>query len=122
MDPLIGQTIDGRFEVRARLGQGGMGTVYRAYQRSVDREVAIKLMDPTFSKDPVAVRRFEREAQLASKLSQPNTVSVFDFGTASDGRLFIAMELIRGRTLHRIVQTEGAFEVDRAARVAVQIC
>jgi serine/threonine protein kinase len=122
MDPLIGQTIDGRFEVRARLGQGGMGTVYRAYQRSVDREVAIKLMDPTFSKDPVAVRRFEREAQLASKLSQPNTVSVFDFGKASDGRLFIAMELIRGRTLHRIVQTEGAFDVERAARVAVQIC
>ncbi|MEO8840414.1 MAG: serine/threonine-protein kinase [Kofleriaceae bacterium] len=122
MDPLIGQTIDGRFEVRARLGQGGMGTVYRAYQRSVDREVAIKLMDPTFSRDPVAVRRFEREAQLASKLSQPNTVSVFDFGKASDGRLFIAMELIRGRTLHRIVQTEGAFEVERAARVAIQIC
>jgi serine/threonine protein kinase len=122
MDPLIGQTIDGRFEVRARLGHGGMGTVYRAYQRSVDREVAIKLMDPMFSKDPVAVRRFEREAQLASKLSQPNTVSVFDFGTASDGRLFIAMELIRGRTLHRIVQAEGAFAVERAARVAVQIC
>jgi serine/threonine protein kinase len=122
MDPLIGQTIDGRFEVRARVGQGGMGTVYRAYQRSVDREVAIKLMDPAFSKDPVAVRRFEREAQLASKLSQPNTVSVFDFGTASDGRLFIAMELIRGRTLHRIVQTEGAFAVERAARVAIQIC
>ncbi|MFT3699149.1 MAG: serine/threonine-protein kinase [Kofleriaceae bacterium] len=122
LDPLIGQTIDGRFEVRARLGQGGMGTVYRAWQRSVDREVAVKLMDPMFSADPTAVRRFEREAQLASKLSQPNTVSVIDFGKHSDGRLFIVMELIRGRTLHKIVSTEGAFSIDRAARITIQIC
>ncbi|MEO8550573.1 MAG: serine/threonine-protein kinase [Kofleriaceae bacterium] len=122
VDPLIGQMIDGRYEVRAVLGQGGMGTVYRAHQRSVDREVAIKLMDPSYSRDPVAVRRFEREAQLASKLSQPNTVSVFDSGTAADGRLYIAMELIRGRTLHRVLSTEGAFSVERAARVGIQIC
>ncbi|HEY0250949.1 MAG TPA: serine/threonine-protein kinase, partial [Kofleriaceae bacterium] len=122
LDPLIGQTIDGRFEVRARLGQGGMGTVYRAWQRSVDREVAVKLMDPAFSRDPTAVRRFEREAQLASKLSQPNTVSVIDFGKHADGRLFIVMELIRGRTLHRIVSTEGKLALDRAARVTIQIC
>jgi len=122
VDPLIGQMIDGRYEVRAVLGQGGMGTVYRAHQRSVDREVAIKLMDPSYSRDPTAVRRFEREAQLASKLSQPNTVSVFDSGTAADGRLYIAMELIRGRTLHRVLSADGAFAVERAARVGIQIC
>jgi serine/threonine-protein kinase len=121
-DPLVGQTIDGRFEVRARLGQGGMGTVYRAWQRSVAREVAIKLMDVGFSRDPTAVRRFEREAQLASKLAQPNTVSVFDFGQAADGRLFIAMELIRGRTLYKVLTAEGTFSVSRAARIGVQIC
>jgi len=121
-DPLVGQTIDGRFEIRDRLGKGGMGTVYRAWQRSVDREVAIKLMDPAYSRDQTAVRRFEREAQLASRLSQPNTVSVFDFGKAADGRLFIAMELIRVRTLHNILITEGTFSVNRAARVGIQIC
>ena len=102
-DDLIGQVIDGRYEVRAKLGQGGMGAVYRAWQKSVEREVAIKLMHRGFSSDPMAVHRFEREARLASRLSQPNTVSVFDFGRTADGRLFLAMELIRGRTLHRIL-------------------
>ena len=121
-DDVIGTVIDGRFEIRDELGHGGMGTVYRAWQRSVGREVAVKLMDPAYSRDPMSVRRFLREARLASQLSQPNTVSVFDFGQAEDGRLFIAMELIRGRTLHQVVTAEGAFSVERAVRIGIQIC
>jgi predicted Ser/Thr protein kinase len=122
IDDLVGTVIDGRFEMRAKLGQGGMGTVYRAWQRSVGREVAVKLIERSFSRDPMAVRRFLREARLASQLSQPNTVSVFDFGQIDDGRLFIAMELIRGRTLHQVVQADGAFSIERVARIGVQIC
>ena len=122
VDEAIGTVIDGRFEIRDRLGQGGMGTVYRAWQRSVGREVAVKLIDRSFSRDPMGVRRFLREARLASQLSQPNTVSVFDFGQAEDGRLFIAMELIRGRTLQAVVETDGAFSVERTVRIGVQIC
>jgi serine/threonine-protein kinase len=121
-DDLIGTVIDGRFEIRDKVGQGGMGTVYRAWQRSVGREVAIKLIDRTYSRDPMSVRRFLREARLASQLSQPNTVSVFDFGQCDDGRLFIAMELIRGRTLHKVIEAEGVFSTERAVRVGVQIC
>jgi serine/threonine protein kinase len=121
-DPLIGTTIDNRFEIRDLLGEGGMGRVYRAWQKSVGREVAIKLIDRSFGRDPMAVRRFLREARLASQLSQPNTVSVFDFGQSDDGRLFIAMELIRGRTLYAIRVADGAFPVSRAVRVCVQIC
>lgn len=122
IDTTVGTVIDERFEVRAKLGQGGMGTVYRAWQKSVGREVAIKLMDRSYSRDAMAVRRFLREARLASQLSQPNTVSVFDFGQAADGRLFIAMELIRGRTLHEVVKNDGAFSVERCVRIGMQIC
>jgi serine/threonine-protein kinase len=121
-DTIVGTVIDQRFEVRDKLGQGGMGTVYRAWQRSVGREVAIKLMDRSFSRDPMGVRRFLREARLASQLSQPNTVSVFDFGQADDGRLFIAMELIKGKTLYQLIQDEGAFSIERTRRIGLQIC
>jgi serine/threonine-protein kinase len=121
-DALIGQVVDGRFEIRDRLGEGGMGTVYRAWQRSIGREVAIKIIDHRHVRDAMAVRRFLREAKLSSQLSQPNTVSVFDFGQADDGRLFIAMELIRGRTLADVVKDAGRLPVARAARIALQLC
>ncbi len=119
---LSGQVIDGRFEIRDLLGEGGMGSVYRAWQRSIGREVAIKLIDERHGRDPMAVRRFLREARLASQLSQPNTISVFDFGQAADGRLFIAMELIRGRTLAEVLEADGPFPTPRAAWVGVQLC
>jgi tRNA A-37 threonylcarbamoyl transferase component Bud32 len=122
IDTIVGTVVDGRFEMRAKLGQGGMGTVYRAWQKSVGREIAVKLIDRSYSRDAMAVRRFLREARLASQLSQPNTVSVFDFGQVDDGRLFIAMELIRGKTLHQVVQTDGAFSTERTVRIGVQIC
>ncbi len=121
-DDVVGQVIDGRFEIRAVLGEGGMGTVYRAWQRSIGRELAIKLIDRRFARDLMSVKRFLREARLASQLSHPHTVSVFDFGQCADGRLFIAMELIRGRTLQELVDAEGAFAHGRALRIGVQLC
>lgn len=121
-DALIGKTIDDRFEVRALLGQGGMGSVYRAYQRSTDREVAIKVIEPRRMRDQGAIRRFLREAKLASQLSQPNTVSVFDFGHSRDGYLYIVMELVKGRTLDRLFVDEGPLGLERAVRIAVQLC
>ena len=120
-DPLIGSVICDRFEIRSKIGQGGMGSVYLAWQRSVQREVAIKLIDGA-SPDDDQVRRFEREARLASQLAQPNTVSIFDFGQSEDGRFFIAMELIRGRTLLKVMVAEGVFAIERAVRVGSQIC
>ena len=121
-DELIGQVIDDRFEVRALLGRGGMGSVYRALQRSVGREIAIKLIDAQASSDPMAVRRFLREARLASQLSHPSTVTVLDFGQAKDGRLFLAMELVPGRTLADLIDTDAPLSVARSARICAQIC
>jgi serine/threonine protein kinase len=121
-DDLVGQVIDGRFEVRAKIGEGGMGAVYRAWQRSIGREVAIKIVDDRHVRDLMAARRFLREAKLASQLSQPSTVSIIDFGQSAEGRLFIAMELVKGRTLGQVVKTEGPFDLGRAVRVGVQLC
>jgi serine/threonine-protein kinase len=121
-DPRIGSVIGDRFEILEQIGRGGMGSVYRAFQRSVQREVAIKLIHAARARDPEALRRFEKEARLASQLSQPNTVSVFDFGETDDGQLFIAMELIRGRNLVEVLARDGVFALDRAVRVGTQIC
>src|SRR5438128_637832 len=96
-DPLVGTTLDGRFLIRERLGAGAMGTVYRATQVSIGRDVAVKVMT---GMDATAVKRFFREAQIASALSHPNTVPIIEFGQSPDGRVYLAMELVRGRTLH----------------------
>ena len=121
-DELIGRVIADRFEIRERIGKGGMGAVYRAWQRSVKRDVAIKVIAAAHSRDAGAVKRFEREARLASQLSQPNIVSVFDFGRTGDGQLYIAMELIRGRNLFEALAADGTFALERVVRIGTQVC
>ena len=79
-DPLVGRVLDGRYTILEKLGQGGMGAVYRGTQHSVDREVAIKVVTPQLVTDTDVIKRFLREAKLASKLIHPNAVSVLDFG------------------------------------------
>ncbi len=122
IDPLIGTVIDKRFEVLEKLGQGGMGTVFRARQQSIGRDVALKVIDRSFDRDVAVVKRFFREAQLASKLAHPNTIGIIEFGQAEDGRPYLAMELVRGRTLDQALREDGAFSLERVVRVGLQIC
>ncbi len=121
-DVLLGRVFDGRYEVLAALGQGGMGTVYRAHQISVDREVAIKVIHPKLASDRIAVKRFLREARLASRLSQPNIVNVYDFGQTDDGILYLVMELLRGHTLARELEAMRPVPVRRVSNIALQLC
>ncbi len=121
-DPLLGSTIDDRFVVRARLGQGGMGIVYSAWQTSVGREVAIKVIRPRPGHDTATAKRFLREAKLASSLSHPATVGVIDFGQSEGGVLYLVMELLRGQTLAELLRQQGRLEVHRVVRIATQIC
>jgi hypothetical protein len=121
-DPLIGATIDGRFQILDRVGRGGMGTVYRAKQTSMNREVALKVIDRTLEKDAAAVKRFFREAQLASQLAHPNTVAVIEFGQDPTGPVYLVMELLRGETLSKLLQRTGALPLDRVVRIGVQMC
>ena len=120
-DTLLGTVVDNRFEIQKRIGEGGMGTVYQAWQRSIGREIAIKMIDQRVAGDMTAAKRFLREARLASALSHPNTISMIDFGQCDDGRLFIAMELLRGQTLDKVLEG-GPLPHDRVLRIAIQIC
>src|SRR5262245_19585266 len=95
-DPLVGRVVGGRYRVLRRLGAGGMGSVYAAEQVSLKRPAALKLLNPDLFSQPDLVRRFHAEAELAARLSHPHTVTLYDFGQAEDGTLFIAMELVTG--------------------------
>ncbi|MCX5745433.1 MAG: serine/threonine-protein kinase [Proteobacteria bacterium] len=121
-DPLIGRVFEQRYEIRTTLGEGGMGTVYRGWQLSVDREVAIKVVHPSIASDRTAVKRFLREARLSSRLSQPNIVNVYDFGQTEDGILYLVMELLRGNTLGHELASTRAMPMRRVLTIALQLC
>src|SRR5262245_36603325 len=92
----------GRFRIEARLGSGGMGTVYRAYDTTLERDVALKLLHAGDESDASApLRRVLREARAAAALKHPNVVEVYDIGSA-DGQAYIAMELVEGNSLDRL--------------------
>ncbi len=121
-DALLGRVFEQRYEIRMALGQGGMGTVYRGWQISVDREVAIKVIHPKLASDRLAVKRFLREARLSSRLSQPNVVNVYDFGQTDDGILYIVMELLRGHTLAHELESQQPLALKRSVTIALQLC
>ena len=121
-DTLLDRVFDGRYQIRKQLGHGGMGSVYRGWQRSVDREVAIKVIHPKLAKERSVAKRFLREARLASRLSQPNIVNVYDFGQAEDGVLYLVMELLKGQTLGKELESQRGMPLRRIVTIATQIC
>jgi eukaryotic-like serine/threonine-protein kinase len=122
-DPLVGRVLDGRFRIVERIGAGGMGRVYKAVQAPLDRTVALKVVIPNYSegRDPNFYKRFFLEASVTSKLSHPNTITIFDYGKTDDGLVYIAMEHCVGRTLSELVATEGPLPPQRAVYIAAQV-
>ncbi len=106
-DPLVGQVLDGRYRVEARIAVGGMATVYRAVDTRLDRVLALKVMHPTLATDAVFVERFIREAKSVARLDHPNVVQVFDQG-AEGAYVYLAMEYIAGCTLRDVLRERGA--------------
>jgi serine/threonine protein kinase len=119
-DPMIGMVLGNSFEVLQKIGEGGMGAVYRARQRGIEREVAIKVLLGDVARDKTLVRRFHLEALAISKLKHPNTIQIFDFGE-EDGLLYIAMEFLEGTTLHSLLEFEEVLSVQRACRITRQM-
>ncbi len=115
-DPWVGRLVAGRFRILELIGKGGMGVVYRAIQEPVERPVAIKLLHPERGPDPRLKARFLREARAISRLTSPHTVTLYDFGEV-DEDLYIAMELLEGRTLSRRVRDDGPLSVAEAVHV-----
>lgn len=117
---LVGRTLADRYDILEILGIGGMGTVYLARQRSMNRLVAVKVLSPQFSQNPQMIRRFEKEANVVSKLSHPNTVSVFDYGR-SDGSVFLVMERLEGVSLKTYLAENGPLLPEMSVHVVTQI-
>lgn len=114
-----GEVIPG-YKLLKRLGRGSMGVVYRAHQRSLDREVAIKILFPELSRDPSFVERFLREARTVAKLSHPNIVAGYDAGEAGGYHYFV-MEYLDGPTVAEVVKRGGPLSEARATRVTQQV-
>jgi serine/threonine-protein kinase len=123
-DPLIGRTIDERYTIRSLIARGGMGKVYRAEQAPLGRPCAVKVLQPSYGgdTDPEFHRRFFLEASIASKLTHPNTVTIFDYGRTEDDIYYMAMEYLEGRTLYKAIKEAGWFDEERTAHIARQIC
>jgi len=111
----------GAYLLGERIGEGGVGNVYAARHDLLKRPTAVKLLKPTRATDEITAR-FEREAQLASQLSHPNMVEIYDYGRASDGSLYYAMELLEGETIGKLVLQEGPLPVARAIHLLRQAC
>jgi serine/threonine protein kinase len=118
MENLTGRQL-GPYQVVAPLGEGGMASVYRAYQPSMEREVAIKILPRQYSQSPEYLARFKQEARLLARLQHPHVLPVFDFGE-SDGYTYITMPLVAGGTLKDLM-TSKPMPIERAATIVSQV-
>lgn len=111
----------GQYVLERKIGEGGMGEVYRARHGMMRRPSAVKLLRGTQAGE-VQLARFEREVQLTARLTHPNTITLFDYGRTHDGVFYYAMELLDGANLQRIVALDGAQPVARVVRILTMIC
>jgi serine/threonine-protein kinase len=117
---MVGELIADRYELQQLVGTGGMSSVYRARDRLLDRNVALKILHPRHAEDDDYVERFRREARTVAQLSHPNIVTVIDRGE-SDGKQFIVFEYVDGETLDGLVARRGALPVDDALPIAIAV-
>ncbi|MBK6461528.1 MAG: serine/threonine protein kinase [Myxococcales bacterium] len=123
-DPLIGRTINDRFRITRLIARGGMGKVYLAEQSPLGRLCAIKVLNPSYNggAEPEFHKRFFLEASVTSRLSHPNTVTIFDYGVTEDDYYFMAMEYLEGQTLYQAIRRDGFITEERAVNIVSQIC
>jgi predicted Ser/Thr protein kinase len=119
-DPLVGRVIADRYLILARLGEGGMGRVYLAEHVKMNRQCAIKVMNPSLVSDSESSQRFAREASNAARILHPNVAAVFDYGEA-DKVVYLVMEYVDGESLSSILQKDGALDPRRAIDLARQV-
>jgi len=119
MGDLIGKTL-GQYQIVEEIGRGGMAIVYRAYQTSLQRYVAIKVLPPQFTFDTTFVQRFLQEARAAARLEHPHIVTIHDVGQQGD-LYYIVMQELKGEPLNRLIQREGPLPLERVVRIVAQV-
>ncbi|MHC4112466.1 MAG: serine/threonine-protein kinase, partial [Planctomycetota bacterium] len=110
-----------QLEILALLGQGGMGAVYKARQKQLDRLVALKILPPEVGRDPAFAERFTREARSMAKLSHQHVVTLHEFGQAKEGLYYFIMEFVDGTDLRHVIQS-GELNPDEALVIVPKIC
>ncbi len=117
---LCGTTLDGRYRLIQRLGEGAMGQVYVAHHEGLDHRVAVKVLHPWLAREDKHRKRFLREARAAKRIRHPNVVEVLDCGTTDADSVYLVMELLEGRDLRAVLQAEGALPWSRARNLLLQ--
>ncbi|MFZ5471652.1 MAG: protein kinase domain-containing protein [Myxococcota bacterium] len=118
--PWSGRIIDNRYRLLEKLGEGGMGSVFKVEHVKMGKMLALKLLRPDLALDKKLKARFHQEARVVSKLSHPNTIQVFDFGELDDGSLYIAMEYLPGRDLAWTLRARGPVSEEQALSIGIQ--
>ncbi len=122
-DPLVGMVLDNKYRIEEKVGEGGMGRVYRATHIQMDHTVAVKVLHPHLSSDQTAIERFRREARAAAYISHPNAVSVTDFGVTRDtGTAYLVMEFLEGLELRKKLKQERVLSYQDAFLIVYQTC
>ncbi len=121
-DPYIGQLLNNRFQVESKLGEGGFGAVYKGTQKVTNRSVALKLLHPEMTRDENLVARFRREGLVLCNLKDAHTITTYDFDQTQDGTLYIAMELLEGRSLHDVFHSDAPVDWERMLTIMSQMC
>ena len=117
---LVGKVLGNRYEILEKVGNGGMATVYKAKDKTLNRYVAIKVLKDEFANDQEFIKRFQIEAQSAAALSHPNIVSIYDVANDNDVH-YIVMELIEGKTLKEVIKSEVKLDWKKSIEIASQI-
>lgn len=120
-DPLVGRWLNRRYLVSEKIGSGGMGIVYKGYQKSAERFIALKILKNKEFSDEKSIRRFLREAQIASQLVCPHTVKIYDMDVTDDGIVYIVMELLEGQTLRDVLAEKRSLDIKYAQLLICQI-
>lgn len=122
-DPLLGMVVEGRYKIQSVIGQGSAGTVYRAVQELIGREVAIKVLHEYLVSDDEFIKRFHQEAKASSRLTHPNIITIYDFGVIPDGdRPYIAMDLLVGTPLSDLLAQVEYLPMPEAVPIFIQVC
>lgn len=109
------------YELGSMIGKGGMGAVYRAHHKAIDKTIAVKFLHKELAADPVNVQRFRQEVKAASLLTHPNLVAVYDSGIASDGTPYLVMDHVKGETLDEVLRRDGYITTEHFLGLFIQI-
>jgi serine/threonine-protein kinase len=117
MDALLGTVVDGRYRIDIRIGEGGMGVVYKATHTSLNKTIALKVLRGEMAKDAEVVQRFIQEAQAASSIGHENIIDISDFGRLPDGTVYFVMEYLNGQPLNDLIKRGGSIPVGEAMQI-----